>query len=192
MPPYWSAKYPRMWPISYKSCPGILIKERNLVLEKNTVKRYVQDSILRVCEMFSSSSCFGLPFPPLWPVDVTTCDYLGIILLIANLLLKVVEQRYQTEVNNEYVILGNSAILKCSIPSFLSDFVSVIAWQDDKGNVYHSIAAEPSSSRVNYGKCVKGKIEFVWGSHRGFLYLSKSFESKFANLLQSSNNHLCM
>ncbi|XP_065205888.1 cell adhesion molecule Dscam1 isoform X13 [Planococcus citri] len=57
----------------------------------------------------------------------------------------VVEQHYQTEVNNEYVILGNSAILKCSIPSFLSDFVMVIAWQDDTGNIYNSIATDTSS-----------------------------------------------
>lgn len=34
----------------------------------------------------------------------------------------------------EYVIKGNAAILKCSIPSFVADFVSVISWVDDTGN----------------------------------------------------------
>jgi hypothetical protein len=29
---------------------------------------------------------------------------------------------------------GNSAILRCSIPSFVADFVSVTAWVDDEGN----------------------------------------------------------
>ncbi|XP_021929576.1 Down syndrome cell adhesion molecule-like protein Dscam2 isoform X2 [Zootermopsis nevadensis] len=48
----------------------------------------------------------------------------------------VVQQFYQTEVNNEYVIRGNSAVLKCSIPSFVADFVSVVSWQDDSGNMY--------------------------------------------------------
>lgn len=38
--------------------------------------------------------------------------------------------------NNEYVIRGNSAILKCSIPSFVSDFVNVVSWQDDSGNSF--------------------------------------------------------
>jgi hypothetical protein len=34
---------------------------------------------------------------------------------------------------NEYVMRGNSAILKCSIPSFVADFVYVVAWIDDEG-----------------------------------------------------------
>ncbi|KAJ9598740.1 hypothetical protein L9F63_026727, partial [Diploptera punctata] len=48
----------------------------------------------------------------------------------------VVQQFYQTEVNNEYVIRGNSAVLKCSIPSFVADFVTVISWQNDSGDIY--------------------------------------------------------
>ncbi|XP_049833937.1 Down syndrome cell adhesion molecule-like protein Dscam2 isoform X24 [Schistocerca gregaria] len=48
----------------------------------------------------------------------------------------VVQQFYQTEVNNEYVIRGNSAVLKCSIPSFVADFVTVVSWQDDAGHSY--------------------------------------------------------
>lgn len=50
-----------------------------------------------------------------------------------------VQQFYQSEVNNEYVIRGNSAVLKCSIPSFVSDFVSVLSWQDENGNLYGSL-----------------------------------------------------
>lgn len=50
--------------------------------------------------------------------------------------LSVVQQNYQSEVNNEYVIRGNAAILKCSIPSFVAEFVQVIGWQDDKGNSF--------------------------------------------------------
>lgn len=38
--------------------------------------------------------------------------------------------------DNEYVMKGNAAIMKCSIPSFVSDFVSVIAWIDEDGNEY--------------------------------------------------------
>lgn len=29
---------------------------------------------------------------------------------------------------------GNSAILKCSIPSFVADFVHVVAWIDEDDN----------------------------------------------------------
>lgn len=28
---------------------------------------------------------------------------------------------------------GNAAILKCTIPSFVADFVSVVAWIDEEG-----------------------------------------------------------
>lgn len=53
-----------------------------------------------------------------------------------NTTISVVQQFYQSEVNNEYVIRGNAAILKCSIPSFVADFVSVVSWNDDVGNSY--------------------------------------------------------
>lgn len=48
----------------------------------------------------------------------------------------VVQQQYESEVNNEYVIRGNSAILKCSIPSFVADFVTVVSWHDDSEGSY--------------------------------------------------------
>lgn len=35
--------------------------------------------------------------------------------------------------DKEYVMRGNSAILKCSIPSFVADFVYVVAWVDEDG-----------------------------------------------------------
>lgn len=40
----------------------------------------------------------------------------------------VVMQFYMTEAENEYVIRGNSAVMKCKIPSFVADFVYVEAW----------------------------------------------------------------
>lgn len=36
----------------------------------------------------------------------------------------------------EYVIRGNSAILKCSIPSYIAEFVTVDAWIRDDGETY--------------------------------------------------------
>lgn len=46
-----------------------------------------------------------------------------------------VNQFYKAEILTEYVIRGNTAVLKCSIPSFVADFVSVDAWLDDQGNI---------------------------------------------------------
>ena len=42
-------------------------------------------------------------------------------------------QSYNTEAHNEYVVLGNDAILKCNIPSFVADFVSVTGWVTSEG-----------------------------------------------------------
>ena len=36
--------------------------------------------------------------------------------------------------SDAYVIIGNSALLKCEVPSFVGDFVSVVNWIDSKGN----------------------------------------------------------
>ena len=45
-------------------------------------------------------------------------------------------QGYQTEISNEHIIMGNDALFKCSVPSFVSDFVSVHAWVDNEANSY--------------------------------------------------------
>lgn len=42
-------------------------------------------------------------------------------------------QFYQTRVIDEFVLKGNTATLKCLVPSFVSDFVEVVEWlTDDK------------------------------------------------------------
>lgn len=49
----------------------------------------------------------------------------------------VVAQAYETRVSDEFVIRGNAAILKCSIPSFVADFVTVQAWVTNDGQSYY-------------------------------------------------------
>lgn len=44
----------------------------------------------------------------------------------------VVAQLYDTDVNKAYIIRGNAAVLKCEIPSFVADFVSVVSWHTDQ------------------------------------------------------------
>ncbi|XP_025834480.1 Down syndrome cell adhesion molecule-like protein Dscam2 isoform X42 [Agrilus planipennis] len=48
----------------------------------------------------------------------------------------VVTQYYSTEAENEYVIKGNSVVMKCKIPSFVTDFVQVDAWISDEGHTF--------------------------------------------------------
>ncbi|XP_051153611.1 cell adhesion molecule Dscam2 isoform X36 [Leptopilina boulardi] len=50
----------------------------------------------------------------------------------------VVTQYYEAEVVSEYVIRGNAAILKCTIPSFVAEFVSVASWEGSDGSSYEA------------------------------------------------------
>lgn len=49
--------------------------------------------------------------------------------------ISVVSQAYDVKFWEEYVLRGNAAILKCQIPSFVSEYVSVNSWiisEDEK------------------------------------------------------------
>ena len=48
-----------------------------------------------------------------------------------------VSQDYSTDADHKvYVIIGNSALIKCQIPSFVADFISVASWVDNDGVEY--------------------------------------------------------
>jgi len=48
----------------------------------------------------------------------------------------VVSQVYDTHGDQEYIIRGNAGVLKCKIPSFVADYLEIVAWHDSDGNVY--------------------------------------------------------
>ena len=54
-----------------------------------------------------------------------------------NILFLAVSQNYNIEPHNEYVVVGNDVLLKCNIPSFVADFVDVVAWVDSESNSYY-------------------------------------------------------
>ncbi|XP_030242123.1 Down syndrome cell adhesion molecule-like protein Dscam2 isoform X22 [Drosophila navojoa] len=49
----------------------------------------------------------------------------------------VVSQHYEEDIHKAFVIRGNSAILKCDIPSFVADFVNVISWHTDQNENFY-------------------------------------------------------
>lgn len=67
-----------------------------------------------------------------------------------------VAQDYVTEAENEYVIRGNSAVMKCKIPSFVSDFVSIDAWVSED-NVELSV----QTASHDYGNLVPDDMSQV-------------------------------
>ena len=50
--------------------------------------------------------------------------------------ISVVGTGYETNVAPESVMLQNDMLFKCSIPSFVSDFVSVQGWADQNDKSY--------------------------------------------------------
>ena len=45
---------------------------------------------------------------------------------------------YETHLAPESVMLQNDVLLKCTIPSYVSDFVKVEAWVDSEAETYFS------------------------------------------------------
>lgn len=78
-----------------------------------------------------SINIFYIPYPEILLI-IDDCNKTNLHLLIL-----VVSQSYEAEADNEYVIRGNAAIMKCEVPSFVSDFVSVEMWTDSDGGTYY-------------------------------------------------------
>ena len=70
------------------------------------------------------------------PKCLQTCQFLILPKIQRDAFIAVVTQYYEAEVVSEYVIRGNTAVLKCNIPSFVADFVKVEAWVNSEGGEY--------------------------------------------------------
>lgn len=48
-----------------------------------------------------------------------------------------VRQKYEVQVRDAYVLAGNTGVLRCEIPTFVKEYVSVTSWvQDSAFNIY--------------------------------------------------------
>ena len=47
-----------------------------------------------------------------------------------------VSQEFETDSDKEYVIVGNSGVLRCEVPSFVADYITVQSWVDSDGATY--------------------------------------------------------
>jgi len=70
----------------------------------------------------------------------------------------VVSQDYATHVNQEYVIQGNDVILKCGIPSFVTDFLTIVSWEDDSGTTLY--ADNPKTGKLDRNILVECSFSF--------------------------------
>ena len=88
----------------------------------------------------------------------------------------VVSQFYVTEAENEYVIRANSAIMKCKIPSFVSEFVQVDQWVADDGTVY--------TGGEDYGRLMDGVRIFLLFSRRLIVKEKRRREKRLVSVPQ--------
>ncbi|XP_055624202.1 cell adhesion molecule Dscam2 isoform X44 [Toxorhynchites rutilus septentrionalis] len=54
----------------------------------------------------------------------------------------VIAQYYDVDVNKEYVIRGNSVLLKCQIPSYVADFIRIESWHTDQNESFYINSTE--------------------------------------------------
>lgn len=67
----------------------------------------------------------------------------------------VVHQNYEPRVIDEDVLRGNAAIVKCLIPSFVSDYVQVVEWVTDDESLS---AFSLNDSAGNYGNQDRSRV----------------------------------
>ncbi|XP_042210985.1 Down syndrome cell adhesion molecule-like protein Dscam2 [Homarus americanus] len=66
----------------------------------------------------------------------------------------VVEQYWEVQVYNQYVLEGNTAVLQCKVPPFVKDFVTITSWTQGHTNYYPSHNADGRIQMVSTGQLV--------------------------------------
>ena len=117
---------------------------------------------------------------PVWPhfllITLSCQSPIGLLcnallLLVCTIYFLVIVSHFETRIGDEFVILGNDALMKCQAPSFVSDFLSVTGWVDER--------------LQNLKSSAKGKI---WGNHwREKMMMIMALEWYSSNLLHEAN-----
>ena len=98
-------------------------------------------------------------------------------------------QDYQTEISNEHIILGNEAIFKCSIPSFVSDFVTIKAWVDNEANSFELNTLNGKCSILLHRFCRK-KLMYIICSVEDSFWISWNAHFTDKLITINDNDHL--
>ena len=64
--------------------------------------------------------------------------------------LLVAAQSYHVTVPDDSVIVGNDVVIRCNIPSFDMDFLSVTAWVTSEGSEFQSSTLSPGINSTPY------------------------------------------
>lgn len=157
MRPWWNAKFQVLWLILFMLKHGLLIMVTSL------------PPLLPLIMVLSCENLHNSTFSSIHPCFSSHFILRQIFFVWLQLLyyiIVVVAQSYEVEADNEYVIRGNSAVMKCEIPSFVSDFVIVESWQDSQGNTYL-----PGEDYGNSNKSYSLSITQDQNSNTSLIYL---------------------
>ncbi|CAG0885273.1 unnamed protein product [Cyprideis torosa] len=95
-----------------------------------------------------------------------------------------VDPEYHSVVPEEFAIRGNNVIMKCSIPSFVAEFVVVIGWVTSTGQSFY-LHDGPSNEVVDPDFGVKVHEEYVIKGNNGLLKCTiPSFVAEFVSVIQ--------
>ena len=76
----------------------------------------------------------------------------------------VAKQPYRVAVPEESVILGNDVVIKCNIPSFVADFLSVTAWVTSEGTEFQQ--SDMSGNHRHHRVCTHSEVASDGGLNR--------------------------
>ena len=103
------------------------LEQKKAHFYKNVLTYFSWNQITLPCSNFSPSLSASAPSSSFFVMNVYSDVWLFLVVV----------QRYETDVAKEYVIRGNDALMKCSIPSFVSDMVQIIAWLDSEEQIVY-------------------------------------------------------
>lgn len=135
--------YGRRWRDYDDGCHDFSLFSPNIMFKKEKKRKreklwgldFSPSSVLQ----FSKIHRFASHSPPLLYVT----NGRAISRSLGKMRVAVVQQFYETRVIDEFVLRGNTATLKCLVPSFVADFVDVIEWLAvEDGSTYSANSQE--------------------------------------------------
>lgn len=99
----------------------------------------------------------------------------------------VVRQNYAAEVYDEFVISGNTAVMRCQVPGFVTDYVTVTSWiEEPTGNVIKSPSSPGSSA---YQAFAEGDL-YIRDVDKSFSYRSYRCQTRDKLTGETARNSL--
>lgn len=135
--PLSNVKFRHLWRILCQLSPGTRTKMKRSMQMTNMVCFYeVISKLTRSFYPYITSSRTLLKL--VWALDADWIHKRWFVTLLSLYhFTTAVAQHYDTDVHKVYVIRGNSAILKCEVPSYIADFVSVTSWHTDQDETFY-------------------------------------------------------